>query len=86
VLGVTDRAGVESALEGWGSRCGERGSLAWIRARARGLPRRPRRVLRRAGAVALGATVIAIGVSAPGQPAQAPPSSASGGGVNQSQR
>lgn len=73
VLGVTDRDGVESALEGWQTRCGEEGSLTWIRARARALPRKPRRAMRRAVAVALGATVIALGVPVVGQQSQATP-------------
>jgi hypothetical protein len=46
VLGVTDRAGVEAALEGWQACAREQGSIAWIRRRAAALPRvsqRPRR-------------------------------------------
>ena len=60
VLGTTDRAGVEAALRGWQDQCRREGSLAWIRSRARGLPRR--RSLRRAAA--LGATLIALGAPA----------------------
>ena len=60
VLGTTDRAGVESALQGWQDQCRREGSLAWIRSRARRLPRR--RSLRRAAA--LGATLIALGAPA----------------------
>jgi DNA-directed RNA polymerase subunit RPC12/RpoP len=46
VLGVTDRAGVEAALEGWQARAEEHASIGWIRRRAAQLPRvssRPRR-------------------------------------------
>jgi len=46
VLGVTDRVGVEAALEGWQPRAQEHASIAWIRRRAARLPRvspRPRR-------------------------------------------
>jgi DNA-directed RNA polymerase subunit RPC12/RpoP len=46
VLGVTDRIGVEEALEGWQARAQEHASIAWIRRRAAALPRispRPRR-------------------------------------------
>jgi DNA-directed RNA polymerase subunit RPC12/RpoP len=45
VLAVTDRAGVEAALEGWQARAREHASIAWIRRRAAALPqvsRRPR--------------------------------------------
>jgi hypothetical protein len=60
VLGTTDRARVEAALRGWQDEYPREGSLAWIRSRARGLPRR--RSLRRAAA--LGATLIALGAPA----------------------
>jgi DNA-directed RNA polymerase subunit RPC12/RpoP len=46
VLGVTDRPGVEAALEGWQARAREHASIGWIRRRAAQLPRvssRPRR-------------------------------------------
>ena len=47
---MTDRAGVEAGLRGWQDQCRREGSLAWIRSRARRLPRR--RSLRRAAALA----------------------------------
>ncbi len=37
---MTDRAGVEAALDGWRRRCYREGSIAWIRRRARLLPQR----------------------------------------------
>jgi DNA-directed RNA polymerase subunit RPC12/RpoP len=46
VLGMTDRAGIEAALEGWQARAQEHASIAWVRRRAARLPRvspRPRR-------------------------------------------
>ena len=60
VLGTTDRAGVEGALGGWQDEYQREGSLAWIRSRARGLPRRGS--LRRAAVV--GVTLIALGAPA----------------------
>jgi hypothetical protein len=60
VLGMTDRTGVEAGLRGWQDQCRREGSLAWIRSRARRLPRR--RSLSRAAA--LGATLIALGAPA----------------------
>jgi hypothetical protein len=39
VLGVTDRVGVEAALEGWQTPAREHASVAWIRRRAAALPR-----------------------------------------------
>jgi hypothetical protein len=61
VLGATDRDGVEAALRGWQSHCREEGSIQWIRRRARRLPQLPERGrgVRRIGATALGATVLA---------------------------
>jgi hypothetical protein len=68
---MTDRAGVETALRGWQDQCRREGSLAWIRSRARHLPRR--RSLRRAAA--LGATLVALGAPAAvhGNPVSQPP-------------
>jgi DNA-directed RNA polymerase subunit RPC12/RpoP len=43
VLGVTDRAGVEAALEGWQARVREHAPIGWIRRRAAALPRVSRR-------------------------------------------
>jgi hypothetical protein len=62
VLGVTDREGVEAALDGWQARYREAGSIAWIRRRAGRLPQvaRPRAAARRIGAIALGATLLAF--------------------------
>ncbi|MEA2378312.1 MAG: hypothetical protein QOD13_2219 [Thermoleophilaceae bacterium] len=66
VLGATDREGVEAALDGWR----EQGSITWMRGRARRLPPVPKgRALRRIGAIALGATLLAFS----GQAATKPP-------------
>ena len=39
---VEDREQLESALEGWRERCGEPGSMSWLRERARRMALRPR--------------------------------------------
>jgi phage FluMu protein Com len=42
VLAVADRAGVETALEGWRTRCFAPGSIGWLRSRATGAAQRTR--------------------------------------------